>query len=176
MKIKDALIIGAIAGTTMAVTLAVLLPARVDAGAQAAAVKPLIARPKLVAAGCTFTLKTDKQAYKPGEAPRVTIRAANPTDKPVRKDIFVSMSGISAASRMSRMPVMPRSLWRHKCPVSLKPGETKTICLDTGTKLPAGTIITIAMTGNNRPVVGARFPVALKLSKARPQVIARQGK
>lgn len=176
MKIKDALIIGAIAATTMAVTLAVLLPARVDAVAQAPAVKPLIAQPKLVAGGCTFTLKTDKQAYKPGETPRVTIRAANPTDKPIREDIWVSMSGISPASRMSRMPVMPRSLWREKCSISLKPGETKTVCLDTGTKLPSGTIITIAMTGNKRPVVGARFPVSPKPSKARPQVVARQVK
>jgi len=176
MKIKDALIIGAIAATTMAVTLAVLLPARVDAVAQAAGVKPMIAQPKLVAAGCTFTLKADKQAYKPGEAPRVTIRAANPTGKPVHKDIWVSMSGIRPASLGSRMPVMPKSLWREKCPVSLKPGETKSIRLDTGTKLPAGTMITIAMSGNKRPVVGARFAVAPKASNARPQVIARRGK
>lgn len=175
MKIKDALIIGAIAVTTMAVTLTLLLPARVEAN-QTPTIKPLIAQPKLVADGCTFTLKTDKQAYKPGETPRVTIRAVNPTDKPVRKDIWVSISGISPASRMSRRPKLPQSLWRDKCSVNLKPGETKTVSLNTGVKLPSGTMIIIAMTGEKQAVVGARFPVTPKAPKARPLVVARRSK
>jgi len=106
----------------------------------------------------------------------VTIQATNPTDKPVGKDIWVSISSISLASRMSRRPMMPQSLWRNKCSINLNPGETKTVTLDTSTKLPSGTIIRISMTGNKQAVVGARLPVVARPLKARAQIVAKQGK
>ena len=178
MKIKDVLIICAIAVMTMAVTLAVLLPTRVDAIAQAPTVKPLIDQVRLVAGGCTFTLKTDKETYKPGETSRVTLQAVNPTKKPVREDVLVDLSSIRTPSLISLSRIRPRpvSLWNKKCSINLKPGERKTVSLDTGVKLPSGTMITITMTSIKPPVVAARFTVEPQPANARTTILPKRTK
>jgi len=159
MKVKDILAVLGVAAATTAFTVGLLGPGRVAATGTVEGIKPLIAQPKLTVGGCVFSLETDKPAYKAGEVPTLQVKATNPTDKPIEPTIWISMSASSPASPLSRMVVLPKPLWTEKCLVSLKPGQTKTVSLDTKTKLPAGESVSLTMSDKDLTVLAQALSV-----------------
>lgn len=100
-----------------------------------AKVAPYIAVPKYEDAGCTVTLKADKESYALGEKPVLTVVVKNDSDKPVEKTIVVCMTGRSLLE-MSRLPARPVELFKDTRKVTLKAGESKTITIETNTAIP----------------------------------------
>ncbi|MCC7510115.1 MAG: hypothetical protein IT464_12210 [Planctomycetes bacterium] len=153
---KNTLGMLAIAALTMVASLAVLAPQFADAtdGEEAKTsetlrkVTPEIAVPSLKEDGCTITIKTDKESYAAGEKPILTIEVKNNTDKSIDKSINVSMSGRDLESR-SRMPAMARVLWKDSRTVTLAAGESKTLTIETDTKVSDRQAISIYLGGND---------------------------
>ena len=168
MRVKDILAVLGVAAATTAFTVGLLGPGRVAATSTVEGIKPVIAQPKLTVDGCVLSLETDKPVYKAGEAPRLQVKATNPTDQPVETTIWINMSASSPASPLSRMVVLPKPLWTEKCLVSLKPGQTMTVPLDTQTKLPAGESVSITMSDKDLTVLAR----ALSVQSASGQVQA----
>lgn len=152
---KNTLSMLAIAALTMVAGLAVLAPQYADAadgeGAKTTEtlrkVTPEIAVPTLKEDGCTITIKTDKESYASGEKPILTIVITNNTDKSIDKGINVSMSGRDLESR-SRMPAMARVLWKDSRTVTLAAGESKTLTIETDTKVSDSQAISFYLGGN----------------------------
>jgi hypothetical protein len=159
MKVKDILAVLGTAAATTAFTVGLLGPGRVAATGTVEGIKPVIAQPKLTVGGCVFSLETDKPAYKAGDTPTLRVKAANPTDKRAEATIWLSMSASSPASPMSRMVVLPKPLWTEKYVVSLEPGQTRTVPLDTRTKLPAGESVSITISDKDLTVLARALSV-----------------
>jgi len=53
---------------------------------------------------------------------------------------------------MSRRLEMPRTVWTHKCTVSLAPGAAQTLTVPIDAPLPEGESLTISMTDKEPPV------------------------
>jgi hypothetical protein len=156
MKIRNVLTALGAAAVTAALTLALLAP---WGDAQAGpAVRPFIAQPRLTSQGCTFALKTDKEAYEAGEAPGVEVAASNPTDKPVDASVWVSVTTRAPTNPMSRMLPMPLALWSHEYAFTLAPGETKSLkaaCAG----LPAGKNVSILLTDQKDAILAASLGI-----------------
>jgi len=152
MKINGALSVLFVAAATATVTLAVLLPGRVTATNATEAVQPTIAKPTLKSLGCTFSLAAIEEAIKAGDKPTLKLTATNPTDQPVEATVSLNMTSMAPMSRVSRMLPMPRSLWKRDCTIGLKAGETKTLTLSPGVKLPAGQVISVQLTDKKKAV------------------------
>ena len=146
-----------VAVATVAFTLVSFGPGRVGATDEAARIKPTIARPELTVDGCVFTVKTDKEAYQPGESLTFRVEATNPTDRPVETSAFVGMTARSPALMVSRTlsPPRPQALDQHECKVSLEPRETKTITVKSKVELQAGQMIQITLSDQKQQTVVA---------------------
>ncbi|MHC4177659.1 MAG: hypothetical protein ACYSWU_09135 [Planctomycetota bacterium] len=166
MRVKHILAILGVAAATTAFTVGLLRPERVGATGKAEGIKPTIVQPKLKVDGCVFALRTDKASYNVDDMPVLQIEANNPTDAPVEKTVWISMSASSPPSPLARVMILPKPLWVEKCLVSLKPGETKTVTLATKAKLPAGQSVSITMSEKDLTVLARAFGV---------QNTARQG-
>ena len=101
-------------------------------------VKPLIAQSQFTSQGCTFTLKTDKVAYEPGESPAIEVTATNTTDKPVTASVWVMVTSMRPMAHMSRMMPRPTTLWSEQYAFTLEPGQKKSQSLTCSAKLPDG--------------------------------------
>jgi hypothetical protein len=144
MKLRNLVTVLGTAAFTAVLTLA-LAGLRGEGMAQAApVVKPVIAQPKLTSQGCTFELKTDKATYEDGQSPVIEVTAVNPTDKPVKATVWVTVTTSSVPGR-SRMLPMPRTVWSHRFDFDLKGDEKTTIKATCDAKLGAGQDVRIIL-------------------------------
>ncbi len=153
MTVKNVLEVLSVAAATMAFTLATLGPRWAGADGQSKGLKPTIVQPQLTSAGCRFSLSTDKATYAAGEPLVIRIEANNPTDKPVETTVWATVSTASPMVTLSRVAPMPAIPWSGDCAVSLAPGETKTVELETGINAPVAGSITITLSDKAQMVI-----------------------
>ena len=168
MKVKSVLAVLGIAGATMALTLGILVPGRVDAVDQADGVAPVIAQTELTVEGCVFVAKLDKATYQAGDRPTLRVEATNQSGQPVETGVWLGVSGSAPLNQLSRMPPRPGSLWGGRCTVSLKPGETKTVTIPTDAELAAGQIISIVLSDQDLTVTAAERSAVPKTAESVP--------
>ncbi|MDX1565360.1 MAG: hypothetical protein R3236_08150 [Phycisphaeraceae bacterium] len=145
----DLLTTAAAAAMTVALTAGVFRTADLNAETDPNKITPRIAVPTLNVEGGTFTIRTDLERYDKTQEPVLTLKAHNPTDQAITRKIQVAITSMSANARVSRRLELPRSHWTHSQTVALKPGETKTIQLKTGIKLPTGRVVSVVMSDPN---------------------------
>jgi hypothetical protein len=144
MKIKDLAIIGSAALVTATLTVAVFLPNLLNADNDSAPDK--IAQPKLVSQGVEFTVTSvNGQTFKAGEESSFNLKAVNTTGKDVDTTVDITMTSMAPASKLSRMPAFPQTLWQKTCSLTLKPNETKIVSLATDKILPPNSTINIKL-------------------------------
>jgi hypothetical protein len=141
------------AAVTVAVTLTVAALRPVGIAEAGAVVKPVIAQPKLTSQGCYFVLATDKATYEEGETPKFEVTATNPTDKPVKASVWVTVSATSPMARMSRMLPRPNVLSSQEFVFDLKSDEMKTLSLPCEAKLPAGQEVRLILSDKKNAVL-----------------------
>jgi hypothetical protein len=152
MKRSDVYAIVGVAVVTMAVTLGILAPRPLTAEAENT-IKPMIAVPELSVEDCVLTVSTDKTEYLPGDRPQLVLRATNKGSAALSTTISLSITATSPASMLSRRLEIPEPLWTHQQLVTLQPGETRTYTLDTDAELPAGQMISIAISAGDQGMV-----------------------
>jgi len=132
--------------------------------------KKVIAPGTLTVNGVELTAQVDPESSKPGKKPVVKVTAVNTQGQPVEVHATIYMTSMSFASRYSRMPARPESIWSDGCYISLKPNETRTYELPTDKTVGKGAIISFSMKAGGKTVAvpGAGFLALLKGAKARP--------
>ena len=189
MKTNDLAIIGSVAMSTAALTVALFLPDSLNAGNDTAPAQ--IVQPKFASNGVEFTLvPVENKTFKAGDEPEFLLKAVNTTAHNADATIQVAMSSTAPRSAMSRMVAMPQQLWQETSPVVLKPNETKVIALKSTAKLPENKTVTVVLkTPPPQQPTGANFQqpaqkiapqtrvpsgvVALSYSTAKPAQAAR---
>ena len=145
MKKNDLINIGAVAMATATLTVAAFLPATLEADG-GNPLPPKIEQPKLVVNGAQITLAAAKNAvFKAVDEPAFELTAVNTSNQPVKVEVQVAMSAVAAGGLGSRMPMMSKELWKDRCTLALKPHETKTVSLLTGTKAPTNSLVNVSM-------------------------------
>lgn len=141
---KNTLSILAIAAFTMVASLAVLGPIGADAedGEDAKTAEtiikytPAIGAPTLEEDSCKISMKMDKESYAAGEKPSLTIEFTNNGKETITKSVDVSMVGRSAFEG-GRMPSIAMNVWTKKAEVTLAPGETKSVTVESDVAIDA---------------------------------------
>ena len=137
---------------TVALTAGVFRTADLNAEIDLNKITPRIATPTLNVEGGKFTIRTDLEHYDKTQEPVLTLKAHNPTDQAITQTIRVAITSIPPGATFSRRLVMPQSHWTHSQKVALKPGETKSIELKTGVKLPVGRVVNVTMSNPNASI------------------------
>jgi len=167
MRTNDLGVIGAAAAVTMAIM--VVLSQTVPSAIAVEPKKKAIAPGTLTVNGVELTAQVDPESSKPGKKPVVKVTAVNTQDQPVEVHATIYMTSMSLASRFSRMPVRPESIWSDGCYISLKPNETRTYELPTNKAAGKGAIISFSMKAGGKTVAvpGAGILALLKSGGAR---------
>ena len=108
--------------TSCGLTLAVLLPANLQATSPVETAKLEITQPKFVTNGVELSMRADESGL-------VTLIAVNTTDQPATAQATFECKSFSMADRSSRVPKMQTS-WTSERSIALGPGETKQVKLD----------------------------------------------
>jgi hypothetical protein len=168
MKTQDLLTITMVALGTATLTVATFLAHSLKAGGEGNPPATTIATPKLVADGIEMTLApAGGREFKAGEQPAFELRAVNTLNKSCSVAVCVRMSSTGPESTLSRMPIMPRSLWQEERILTLGPNQTQAIQFSTRTNLPVNSMISISL--SKAPSPGERKappPGALRPSQA----------
>jgi hypothetical protein len=152
IKAKEAATVLVTAAVTMAVVVVLLWPMGMGAAEQLAA--PRVLLPTMTFGTCRFTMETAQPSTEPGAKPSVTLKVVNTGQTAAEAAVWVVVSATRPESMMSRVPVMPRTVWTHKCTVSLAAGATQTLTVPIEAQLPEGQSIMISMTDpDQEPVV-----------------------
>ena len=145
MKTKDLLTIGTAALGTATLTVLFLATPRMT-GTDTNPTTATIATPKLAANGIEVTLSpANGREFKAGDQPEFELRAVNTLNEPAEVAICATLSSSSPFSAMSRIPMMPATLWHQDIEIALKPNETKVLALDARTNLPANREISVSL-------------------------------
>jgi hypothetical protein len=115
------------------------------------------AAPVLQVGGVVLSLAPEKAVYAAGEKPVVLLTAANTEGVSAEVTVDIRMTSETLASRMSRvaLPARPSMNWSHVQVVSLLPNETKTVRIEAGAALAAGSAASFSMTCGGKTVLGA---------------------
>ena len=166
MKTKDLLTIATAALGTASLTVVTFWADPIDAGNDADAPPPKLAKSLLVSHGVELALApAGGRTFKAGDQPEFVLTALNTTSQPASASICVTMAASAPASFESRVIRAPSVLWRQEQIVSLQPNETKVYSLCARTNLPAKSVISVSL--QDPAEKPARFPagiVALRFS------------
>jgi hypothetical protein len=166
MRLRSVLTVLGTAAVTAALTVFLAAP-WVEGVAQAApTVVPVIAPGLLSSQGCTFTLKTDKQAYEAGASPVIEVTAVNKTGKPVDATVWVTIAATSPMSRMSRMMPRPTTLWSQEFAFSLKAEETKSLKMPCSAKLQALQDVGIVLSDKKNSVLATNVGIPANFNQS----------
>lgn len=146
MKTKDLLTITTAALGTATLTVAAFWAGPTDAGHDADAPPPKLAKSLLISHGIELALApTGGRTFKAGDQPEFELTARNTTSQPAGASVCVTMTASVPADMTSRVIRIPLVLWRQEQIVSLKPDETKVYALCAGTNLPPKSIISVSL-------------------------------
>lgn len=155
MKKNDLAVIMSVALTTTILTVAAFWTTSLEAGGEAEAVAPKIAKPKLVAQGVEMTLAARDGTARVGQEPVLELVAINTTANPADIKVHLAMNAVSLADALSRVVRMPKSIWECDQSLVLKPGEQKTLTLKTATKLPAKSMVSVMLNEVRHEALGS---------------------
>ena len=150
IKVREAATVLMTAAVTMAIVVVLLWPMGMGAAEQPAALRVL--QPTMTIGACRFTMEAAQLSTEPGATPSVTLKVVNTGQTAAEATVWVVVSATRPASPMSRRLEMPRTVWTHKCTVSLAPGAAQTLTVPIDAQLPEGESLTISMT-DKEPVV-----------------------
>jgi hypothetical protein len=173
MKAKDMGVVAAVAVVTAALVMVLngVMPSAI--AVQAGRKGP--APGTLTVDGVILTVEVDAASFKPGQKPVVRVKAVNTRDVPVVARADLSMQSLSLASRMSRMPVMPQSIWDEGCQMSLEANETKTFELATNVPVPKGVAITVTMKAGGKTVAAPGTGILALAGRANLRALSANG-
>jgi hypothetical protein len=142
-KAKEVAAVLATAAVTMVVAVALLWPEGLSA-----ADKPVlqVLQPKIAVGTCQFTMEAAPAAAEPGATPTVTLKVTNGGAEAASPTVWVVVTATSPAAQMSRVMVMPRVFWTHRCDVSVAAGATQTLTIPMDAALPEGESIMVSLT------------------------------
>ncbi len=146
MNRKDLMTVMTVAVGTAALALAALWPDSLGAGDEPQPLLPKIAHPKLLATGVELTLSpAENRVFKAGDEPVLELTALNTQENPADITVHLAMSRTSPADPLSRVVRAPTAIWHCDQSLALAPKETKTIVLNTRTKLPPNSLISVSL-------------------------------
>ncbi len=146
MKAKDLLTMTTAALGTATLTVAAFWAGPIDAGNDADAPPPKVARARLVSQGVELTLATaGGRKFQAGDRPEFELTALNTTGEAAGLGVDVTMTASSPRDAMSRTIRLPSSLWQCQQFVELKPRETKVLTLCASTNLPPHSVISVSL-------------------------------
>lgn len=175
---RNALSVVAIAALTMTATLAVVsggsvgaeddeLPRNVE---ELKKVTPEIVQPTLSNDDCSFKLTMDKDSYKEGDTPVLSVEITNHTEEEITRSVEVHMKTRDLMER-SRMPSVAAIVWKKSTDVTLAAGETRTIDLKPDVKIAPFQSVSFDMKHAEDAVVKE---IEVKdVNKAEPDVMKR---
>jgi hypothetical protein len=168
MKTKDLLTIATAALRTASLTVVTFWAGPIDAGNDADAPPPKLAKSLLISHGVELAVApASGRAFKAGDQPEFTLTALNTTCQSASASVCVTMTATAPVNKLSRAISMPSVLWRQEQIVSLQPNETKLYALSAKTNLPPMSVISISLQDLEQKAT--RFPpgiVVLSFSTA----------
>ena len=148
VRVKDVAVIVAVAATTCLAT--GLLCRRPRAFAS----KPTpnaAKQPVLKVGDVDITLTPAKPVYGPKDKPTLTLKAVNRGTRAASVKLTVEMFTQRTPSVLSRVMLIPKSVWTQPCELSLGAGRTETLELSPGVAVGAGSTATFVLkSGKNR--------------------------
>ncbi len=157
MKAKDLLVIGCTALVTALASGWILQPAKTANAVPKQAAILRAAPAVLENDGIELSLKANKQTYKPGDKPVMTLTAVNTCAQPKSVEVKVRMLASSPASKYARMVSLPTENWTDTLLVALKANERKTLVLPTDAKLSAGKDVFFTLQVDQQVIRAAGF-------------------
>ncbi len=131
---------------TATLTVAAFLAAPLDAGNDADAPLPKIAKARLVSRGVELSLApAGGRVLQAGDQAEFDLTALNTTDEPASVTVDIAMTASSPMDALSRTIRLPSALWQAEQVVTLQPRETKVVMLSTRTNLPPNSIINVSL-------------------------------
>jgi hypothetical protein len=94
-----------------------------------------------------------------GSAPKMKLEATNKTNVAITVPIRIQMQSMTLASRVSRVPSIPKEIWSYQREITLQPGATDSVDLTSDAKLIAGSNVSILMTAGGKMVYPMRLAV-----------------
>ena len=174
MKTKDLLPIATAALGTASLTVVTFWAGPIDAGNDADAPPPKLAKSLLISRGVELALApAGGRTFKAGDQPEVELTALNTTSQPASASVCVTMTASAPVNALSRAIPIPSVLWRQEQIVSLQPNETKVYALSAKTNLPPMCVISVSLQDLDQNAT--RFPagiVALSFSTAPDGLVA----
>ncbi len=172
MKTKDLTTILSVAVATASLTVMGFWSGALNAGDDTGKPAAQIEKPKLVTHGIELTVAAaDGVTFKAGDEPVFDLTATNTTDAPATAAVRIAMTASSPRDEMSRVPRLPTSLWQQQQPLVLQPNETKVIRLAVPAKLPANSMISVALDDTPATQAAANADTAV----AKPVLLLRRG-
>jgi hypothetical protein len=146
MKTKDLLTIATAALGTASLTVVTFWAGPIDAGNDADAPPPKLAKSLLISHGVELALApAGGRIFKAGDQPEFALTALNTTSQPASVSVCVAMTASAPINKLSRAIPVPSALWRQEQIVSLQPNETKVYALSTKTNLPPKSVISVSL-------------------------------
>jgi hypothetical protein len=146
MKTKDLLTIATVALGTATITVAAFWARPTDAGNDADAPPPKIAKALLVSRGVQLGIApTAGRAFKAGDQPEFELTAVNTTEQLASVSLSVALSAAAPPNAMARVILMPSVLCQRQECITLNPRETKVLAMCANTNLPANRVITVTL-------------------------------
>lgn len=134
---------------TAALLITAFWPDSLDAGGEPAELSPKISKPKLVAGGVEFSLApAERRDLSAGDEPVFELTALNTNSEKAQANVRIAMTATSPADALSRVVRTPSMLWQTEQSVALAPRESKTLTLNTRTKLPPNNLISVLLQDN----------------------------
>jgi hypothetical protein len=160
MKTKNLLTIATAALGTAGLTVVTFWANPIDAGNDADAPPPKLAKSLLVSHGVELALApASGRTFKAGDQPEFALTALNTTSQPASVSVCVTMIGSALAAMTSRALHMPSVLWRQEQIVSLQPNETKVYALSAHTNLPPKSVVSMSLQDLEQKAT--RFPAGI---------------
>ncbi|RPI59007.1 MAG: hypothetical protein EHM48_09555, partial [Planctomycetaceae bacterium] len=119
-----------VAVVTMVITVLAFWPSELTAVGTDGAKPAKVEVPTLNAAGVMVTAKPMAEKVAPGEPIKLELNATNTTDATAQVIVKLNLSSQSVASTMSRVLVMPTSIYNKDIPLSLQAGQSVTMPLE----------------------------------------------
>ena len=146
MKTKDLLTIATAALGTAAVTVVTFWAGPIDAGHDADALPPKLAKSLLISHGVELALTpAGGRTFKAGDQPEFALTAINTTSQPASVSVCVAMTASAPINKLSRAIPVPSLLWQQEQIVSLQPNESKLYALCAKTNLPPMSVISVSL-------------------------------
>ena len=117
---------------------------------------------------------------EPGVKPVLLLMARNASEQSVELKSLVEVLTTSPRSMLSRTPVLPTSIYRRECPLTVAGGAEQTLRLEIDAPIPAGSMVTVRLQTGEHVINALTFAIqgaapapALSAPTQGPQAMGR---